>query len=154
MNRQFAQRLAIQLQIRQIQAMNKSRIRNPAHFSSGLDSDDPQPAEITLTRPAITVRKASITNDRFFDRSQQILSAAVASLGFAEQSLMGSTTSDAVTDSHSSSSSTYAALDSMLSESQRQSETILVSGPQRFADHQGIGPDQNRVISVVSLAIA
>jgi len=67
---------------------------------------------------------------------------------------MGSTTSDAVTDSHSSSSSTYAALDSMLSESQRQSETILVSGPQRFADHQGISPDQNRVISVVSLAIA
>ena len=52
-NRQFAERLAVQLQVRQIQTVDESRIGQAAHFGGCLDTDDPQRTEITLTHPTI-----------------------------------------------------------------------------------------------------
>ena len=86
--------------------MDKPRIRQPAHLGRGLDSDNPQGSEFSLTIPAIAVRKATVADDGFFDRPQQVPSAAVTTFRFAKQTLVSTVPRDAVTDSHGSSRST------------------------------------------------
>ena len=99
-NRHFAENLAVQLDVGQRKSINESGIGQAAHFSGSLDSDDPQSAEFTLTIPAIAIRENTVSYDGLFDKTQQVLSAAVAALHFTKQSLMGLTTRDAKGNSH------------------------------------------------------
>jgi hypothetical protein len=99
-NRHFTQNLPVQLDISERQSINKSRIRQTSHLCGSFDSDDPQGAEFTFAVSAITIRENPVPDDRLFDESQQILSAAITPFDLAKQSLVGSTTGNAKTNSH------------------------------------------------------
>ena len=83
-----------------MQTVNESRVRKTPHFSGRFDADAPPSAKLSLTISAVAIGKATIANHGLFDRSEQILSAAVASLGFTKKSFVRSVASDAVANSH------------------------------------------------------
>ena len=100
MDRHFAQNLPVQLDVSQRQPVNETGIGQTAHFGGCLDADDPQGAEFTLAVATIAIGEHPVSDDGLFDEPQQILSAAVAPFDFAKQTLMGSTSSNAKTNTH------------------------------------------------------
>ena len=99
-NRHFAEDFSVQLDISQRKSINESGIRQTAHLGSRLDSDDPQGAKFSFTITSIAIREDSITDNRLFDETQQVFSAAVATFHLTKQSLVRSTTRNAETNSH------------------------------------------------------
>src|SRR3954465_4209550 len=74
------QHLAVQLDTRQLQAVDERRVRHPLGARGGVDAGDPEPAEVTLAVATVAVRIGVRLEHRF-------LGALVRGVGLAAEAL-------------------------------------------------------------------
>src|SRR5690242_16434642 len=91
--------LAVDLDVRPLQAADQLTVGHAVLAGGGVDADDPQLAHLALALLAITRRVGERVEERFAGRLDQLRSGAAATLGGLEQALVPLVGGDAPLDS-------------------------------------------------------
>ena len=89
MNCHFRKHLSIQLDFGRLETGDKLAVSHAALANGGVNSDDPQLAEIALSNATVAKRIHARANERFFRGPQQVLSPAAIPLHFSEKPFFG-----------------------------------------------------------------
>src|SRR5439155_24508981 len=79
-NRDLGQRLPVQLDVGVLQAADELAVTQAAHPTSGVDADDPQPAEFALADPAVAESVTPRPDERHQRLAVEIMAALAETL--------------------------------------------------------------------------
>jgi hypothetical protein len=88
-NRNLRQRLAIEFNVRFVQAVDELTVPHPPHSAGRIDSSDPQSAKLSFLDAAIAERKYACSNESLFHGAKHVSPTTAIAFGSFEEPAFG-----------------------------------------------------------------